>query len=128
MEIGEKGGERSQVACEEEIEGKQRKNKEIRGINNKNTLEHQFGAFCQFKFGIGLREENDTKRRREASNKRKDKENKDQERKGWIKKFQQEYLEVKGFLYDFLTCFGMHCIFMCIFSLFYVSGMDFTRF
>jgi len=35
LKIGEIEGERSQVACEEEIEGKLRINEEIIGINNK---------------------------------------------------------------------------------------------
>ena len=45
-----------------EIEGKIKECEEIRGISNKNGIEHQFGAFGQFIFGIGFREEKRTKR------------------------------------------------------------------
>lgn len=46
--IGEKEGERSQIACEEEIEGKMKENEEIRGLNDKKASEDLFMAFWQF--------------------------------------------------------------------------------
>ena len=44
IKLGEKGGERSQVACEEE-------NEENRGLINKKAYEDQFMAFDQCSFG-----------------------------------------------------------------------------
>ena len=73
---------------------------ENRDLNNKKTSEDQLTFFCQFFFGITLREEKRTKNIRKESNQRKDKErkgrkrkvkeSKDQARKGWINQLQWE--------------------------------------
>jgi len=105
-----------------------RENEEIRGMNNKKDSKHQFGAFSQFSFGIGFREEKRTKRRKKESKQRKEKESKgskDQARKGWIKHLQREFFQVTCCMYDFLAGFGMHGICMCVFGSFVVIDMGF---
>ena len=54
MKLGEKEGERSQVACEEENEGKIMKNEENRGLINKNGYEDQFVTFLSILAWISL--------------------------------------------------------------------------
>ena len=54
-----------------------RKMKENRGINDKRDSKDQLTAFCQFTFGIILREEKRTKGRNKASKQRKERKGKE---------------------------------------------------
>ena len=65
-----------------------KENEEIIDIHSKNSSEQQLVAFCQFSFGISLKEEKSTKKRRRSSKQRKDKESKGNQvktSKSWIK-------------------------------------------
>jgi len=51
LKLGEKGGERLQVACEEENEGKEWKLRKNRDLVDKKAFEDQLVSFCQFSLG-----------------------------------------------------------------------------
>ena len=65
----------------------------------------------------------------EKGRKRKDnktKGRKNQARKSWIKRLQQDYLQVSSFMYDLLASY-MHGICMCVFGSLVVISMGFSR-
>ena len=104
----------SHITCEEEIEGKQRKNEEIRGINNKKALEKQFTVFDSSflvlspyiltlihldNSWITLNIHLDL----EKESKGKAKEKQGKAKKGWINNFSRRIFQVAGCMCNFLA-------------------------
>lgn len=67
-------------------------------------------------------EEKESKQANEAQGKKRT------SKESWIKWLQQEYLQVTGCIYDFLSGFGMNGKCMCVFGSFVVIGMGFAWF